>query len=96
MSSPRSALRLVIAGVIAIPLSIGVVGLFPAGSRLVPFGLSMAVVGSLTITGGWRARQALAAGTTRVGPGIAIAVTGLTIGVVAALVAVTALVSLLR
>ena len=96
MSSRRSALRLVLAGGIAIPVSIAVISLFPASSRLVPFVISMALVAVIAITGGWQARQALATGAIPAGRGIALAVTGLTVGMVAALSAVSALMSMLR
>lgn len=84
-------LRLVLAGIVTIPAAVGVTAAFPEGARRAVFIIGLGLVAGLCIAGGLAARKALLAGTTRVGRSVLGGIAGLTLGVVAAVSFVTAL-----
>lgn len=82
---------MVLVGIVSIPAAVGVTAAFPEGARRAVFITGLGLVAALYIAGGLAARKALLAGTTRVGRSVLVGITGLTLGVVAAVSFVTAL-----
>lgn len=80
-----------LAGIVAIPAALGVTAALPAGARRAVFIPGLGLVAALCIAGGLAAREALLAGTTRVGRSVLVGIAGLTLGVVTAVSFVTAL-----
>ncbi len=75
----------------AIPAALGVTAAFPEGARRAVFIAGLGPVAALCIAGGLAARKALLGGTSRIGRSVLVGITGLTLGVVAAVSLVTAL-----
>jgi allophanate hydrolase subunit 1 len=70
---------------LALPLAIVLAGIVPRGLRTAVFVMGLGVVAGLCVAGGLQARAALLAGTPRTARTIVVAITGLTLGGVAAI-----------
>ena len=88
------AFRLTLACLLAVPVSIALVGLLPVGGRGAGLFVSMLTVAALGIAGGLVGRRALQEGTAHTGRTIVVSIVGLTVGVTAAISVLLALTSL--
>ena len=87
----RRGARLTIAAVLGVPLTAVVVGSLPLGWRTVAYVLALVLIGACGVVGGWSSRTALQQGAPHPIRTIAVSVVGLTIGVTAGILALTAL-----
>ena len=88
------AFRLTLGCLLAVPVSIAIVGFLPRGWRGAGLLVSMSAVAASGIAGGLIGRRALQEGTPHTGRTIVVSIVGLTIGVTAGLSVILALGSL--
>ena len=92
---PPTGTRFVLASIAAVPAALAITAIVPAGARPGVFVAGLAVVATLGVVGGLRARTALLRGVPHTVRTTAIAIVGLTVGAVAAISCLAAAVRVL-